>query len=314
MAVWTRRGLVVTPPRGDARWASHAQIPTVLALAGDRWRIYFAARDEDNRATVFAADVDPRDEMRVLDVHAHPLLEPGEFGAFDAAGLGPSCALLVDGRIHLYYVGVAARADVPHPLAIGLAVSDDGLAFERATTGPVLSIGPYDPFFVSAPFVRHTATGYEMWYMSATRWLRTGGRVEAEYVVRHSESADGVVWSSATSLALAAGDPNIVAVARPWIARCGGRTQLWFSHRGADFRGASSGAYRLAHAPLGDDGKRAAAPIERVHFENPPRPGDWDDRMQAYPCVVPSDDGLVMFYNGNDFGRHGFGWATAVCE
>ena len=31
----------------------------------------------------------------------------------------------------LYYVGVAVRSDVPYQLAIGLAVSDDGLAFER---------------------------------------------------------------------------------------------------------------------------------------------------------------------------------------
>ena len=32
--------------------------------------------------------------------------------------------------------------------------------------------------------------------------------------------------------------------------------------------------------------------------------------MIAYPCVVQTPAGLLMFYNGNDFGRGGFGYAV----
>jgi hypothetical protein len=31
--------------------------------------------------------------------------------------------------------------------------------------------------------------------------------------------------------------------------------------------------------------------------------------MQAYPCVGVSGEDLVMLYNGNGFGRDGFGYA-----
>jgi len=307
-----RRGLLVAPPGSGTAWASHAQNPTVVALDGDRWRIYFAARNERNRATILAADVDPRDEMRVLDLYARPLLPPGETGAFDVAGLGPACALVAVAQVWLYYVGVAVRCDVPYQHAIGLAVSDDGLAFERVATGPVLSTGPYDPIFVSMPFVRYSGSTYEMWYVSATRWSADAGRLEASYTIRRTVSADGIVWSGATTLAVASDDPRVVGATRPWIAPDGDRSRLWFCRRGADFRGDGPGAYRIVQVPLADGGTHADGPIESVVFENSPQPGDWDDQMQAYPCVMPLDDGLVMFYNGNDFGRAGFGWATAV--
>jgi hypothetical protein len=312
MASFRRRGLLVVPPGSGNAWCSHAQSPTVLVLAADRWRIYFAARNAANRATIFAADVDPRDEMRVLDLYAKPLLAPGETGAFDVAGLGPSCALAVDGRVWLYYQGVAVRCDVPYQHAIGLAVSDDGLAFERVAPGPVLSTGPYDPMFVTTPFVRHTGSGYEMWYGSATGWDTSARRLEAAYTIRRAVSADGVVWSAATTLAVSSDDPRVVGSTRPWIARDGDCSRVWFSRRGANFRADGPEAYRIVHAPLAADGTHADGPIEPVVFENPPQPGDWDEQMQAYPCVMPLGAGLVMFYNGNDFGRAGFGWATAV--
>jgi hypothetical protein len=35
----------------------------------------------------------------------------------------------------------------------------------------------------------------------------------------------------------------------------------------------------------------------------------WDSKMLAYPCVVETPGGILMFYNGNGFGASGFGWA-----
>jgi hypothetical protein len=36
--------------------------------------------------------------------------------------------------------------------------------------------------------------------------------------------------------------------------------------------------------------------------------GDFDSWMQAYGCVMPHGDDLIMIYNGNGFGGSGFGW------
>jgi hypothetical protein len=35
----------------------------------------------------------------------------------------------------------------------------------------------------------------------------------------------------------------------------------------------------------------------------------WDDQMIAYPAVIRVRDSYYMFYNGNSFGKEGFGYA-----
>ncbi len=38
--------------------------------------------------------------------------------------------------------------------------------------------------------------------------------------------------------------------------------------------------------------------------------GDWDSDMQCYPHVFECDGRVFLLYNGNEFGRHGFGAAV----
>jgi hypothetical protein len=36
----------------------------------------------------------------------------------------------------------------------------------------------------------------------------------------------------------------------------------------------------------------------------------WDSQMQCYPHVFQCDGNTYLLYNGNEFGRHGFGLAV----
>jgi hypothetical protein len=85
--------------------------------------------------------------------------------------------------------------------------------------------------------------------------------------------------------------------------------RLWYSYRGADFRRGGDAAYRISSVTLDTNGV-AFGDAEPVVFENPPLPGDFDDWMQAFACVACYEGMEIMLYNGNDFGRSGFGWAT----
>ena len=40
-----------------------------------------------------------------------------------------------------------------------------------------------------------------------------------------------------------------------------------------------------------------------------PTPGEWDGEMTCYPCVFEWDGEIWMLYNGNGYGRTGFGLA-----
>jgi hypothetical protein len=307
---WRRQGMLLRRPSESGWWASHAQAVTPLVLEPRRWRLYFSGRDAQNRSRILFVDVDPLDGMRLLDRCFEPVLDLGAPGAFDSAGQGACSALLRDGVVHLYYVGVHLRRDVPYGLAVGLAASADGRRFERLVPGPVLSTGPQDPWFSSAAHVTDGPEGATAWYTSGTGWvdLPSGG-YDPVYELASATSPDGILWRRRPSarVGAVAGEGGLT---RPWASRIAGRWWLFYAERGVNaFRTDPEQSYRLRQVALDAEGEPCAPP-GRVRFANPPEPEDWDGFMQAYPSVLPLEGGHVMFYNGNGFGREGFGWAT----
>lgn len=305
--LWRRRGLLLPAGKAPA-WASHAQLPTILVISDQLWRVYFAARDAGNRSRVLAIDVDPSDGMRIVEEHFEPLLDLGPVGGFDHEGVLPAAAVKVGRQVWLYYIGAAVRRDVRAVSAIGLAVSNDGLNFRRAVPGPVVGTGPFDPFFTMAPHVTQCRGGFRMWYVGGTAWKQIGEIVDPFYEIRVTSSPDGCCWdrNSKTALGLRDGDGGL---GRPWTFQSHSGLRLCYSRRGVAYRGPGCDAYRLEHIALEESGLCFGSP-EPIIFENPPEPGDFDDWMQAYACIQPQGPRLVMVYNGNHFGRGGIGWAT----
>jgi hypothetical protein len=306
--LWHREGPLVSVKPGHPWWVSHAQLPTALPLSERLWRIYFAARDGGQHGHIVAVDVDPGEGMRIVAEHLQPLLERGALGAFDHDGVAPSAAIVVNGQVRLYYSGVSVRRDVRGQVSIGLAVSDDGLTFRRAFAGPVHGIGPHDPYFTSAPIVLHTDDGYRMWYVGGTQWRDVDGFPDLFYEIRTTRSDDGMIWDPRSATAVALRPPREAGLGRPWIADGSDGRRLWLSRRGESYRGPGEGAYHLVSIAADAQGS-FAGPAEPIQLENPPAAGDFDSWMQAYACIVPYRDDLVMLYNGDDFGRAGFGWA-----
>src|SRR5260370_35199274 len=130
--------------------------------------------------------------MRLLRLETEPLLGLGAPGTFDSAGMGPSAALFVGARVFLYYVGFSPRRDVPHQLAIGLAISEDGgISFRRAAPGPGLATRPFDPFFASMPHVVYSDRVFAMHYISGIAWRRHGDRFDPLFLITRAVLSDG---------------------------------------------------------------------------------------------------------------------------
>jgi hypothetical protein len=182
------------------------------------------------------------------------------------------------------------------------------LRFRKLFAGPLLSTGPYDPYYAVAPVVRRTADGFRMWYTGGTEWRSVRGRLEPFYEIRTTTSQDGLIWNPRSETARALAEPDEAGLARPWVADAGDGVRLWYSTRGGNYRTAGEGAYRIVSVRADGNGAFTGA-AEHMRFENAPLAGDFDSWMQAYPCVVAHGDDLVMLYNGDDFGRDGFGWA-----
>lgn len=125
-------------------------------------------------------------ELRAVD----NVLATGSPGDWDGGEL--CCASAVerpDGTTYLWYAGRATRES--SRWAIGLAISNDGVSFERIGDAPVFAPGPADSFdaeAVTAPVVTYDeAHGlFRMWYEGHNFLGKTG--------LGYAVSTDGIEW------------------------------------------------------------------------------------------------------------------------
>jgi hypothetical protein len=289
---WHKRGLVFTPPGAPDWLRSHASLPLGLRLADGRHRIYFASRDADNRSHVGWVELNLDRPSEGVVVAPEPALAPGGLGCFDDFGVYPASLVEADGRLLLFYIGWNPGKRAPLFYAsIGLAVSDDGgLTFARVSRAPVMARSDVDPCLVTSPCVRREEGRWRMWYVSGYAWDEVDGRLRSHYHVKYAESDDGVAWRRDGHVCVdhRRGERNI---ARPWVVEDDGRYRMWFG---------------FAESADGLDWERLD---ERVGIDL--SAGGWDSQAMAYPWVERDGDRYLLLYNGNDYGREGFGLAVA---
>lgn len=298
---WTKLGLVFAPD-GRATWLrSHASLPTALPLSDGRQRVYFSSRDGESRSHVGWVELALGDTVHAGQVSSEPVLAPGPLGHFDDHGTYAASLVEDGGEVRLYYVGW--NPGVRPPLfysSIGLATSDDGgLSFRRHSTAPIMARSDHDPCLVTSPCVLLDGDTWRMWYVSGIGWREEAGRLRSIYHVKYAESRDGVAWDRQGLVAIDL-RPDETNIARPCVVKDAGGYRMWYSSAGDD-------GYRIGYAES-DDGYRWERHDELAGIE--PGPEEWDAGAQAYPWLVRSGGREYLLYNGDGFGRDGFGAAV----
>jgi hypothetical protein len=295
---WERRGLVFAPP-GAGLLASHAMLPTPLVLA-DRIRVFFAACDLELRGRIFRVDLDRDDPRRLLASYPAPVLDLGPPGAFDADGVNPSQVVRRDGKLFLYFIGwQRISTEVPYRLFAGLAVSEDeGASFVRHGDGQILLPEGSERYFRTAPFVFPAADGrWEMLYIGGDTFFNgCNSKRLPTYSLYRAASHDGVTWTGGGFPLL---DPDRAAgeigFGRPVLWHHEGTASLLISRR-------TESSYMLRALAFKDGALRWSEPLG-------PGTQSWDTSMTCFgaPCAAGAWE--YLFYNGNEFGRSGFGLA-----
>ena len=312
---WTKRGLLFEPQRYDLPngCTDFAQSPQALVF-DDFVRIYFSTRSRDAGGQYVShiafVDVD-KSLQRVLGTATSTVIPLGEVGCFDEHGIFPMNVVRHAGAIHAFTCGWSRRVSVPVETAIGLAVSrDEGLTFERTGPGPVMGPSLNEPFLVGDPFVLVRDGLWHMWYIYGTSWVETPSdpgpaRV---YKIASATSRDGVAWQrdGVTLVSDALGPEECQAL--PTVFAWDGLWHMYFCFRHAtDFRTNRQRGYRLGYASSRDlrhwtrDDASAGIDVSA---------SGWDADMLCYPHVFWCDEQAYMLYNGNAFGRQGFGVAV----
>lgn len=308
---WESSSFVYTPNGSNSLSQTHAQLPTPLALNSGVFRFFYASRDDLGHSRPFCLDYDMITK-KVISTAVRPILELGAPGMFDDKGVMPSCVLRVGNDLYCYYIGWNQRTNISYQLAIGLAISkDDGLSFQKISDGPILDRNVYDPIFCAAPCVHFDGDEFVMWYISATGWPTYNGKPEPVYLVKRATSKNGVDWKTSESVCIPYKYEG-EAIGRPWVIQRNSEFHMWYSTRGSEYYRESGGQhYQIGYA-RSPDGVIWSRNDEAVTFK--PSGNKWDQTMQEYSSVFAFDDEYYMAYNGNTFGKTGFGLAKLKDE
>lgn len=298
---WAKKGILYAPD-GSLPWAQHHAFPPTPWVMGDGvLRLYVAFCDARTVGRIGYVDVLLDDPSDVVGVSSEPVLDIGQPGCFDDNGVLPTAIVPVDDELYLYYVGYQLGTHVKYFQFQGLAVSKDGGArFQRHTRVPVLDRADRELLNRTSAFVSREAGRFAMWYVGGDSWLVVDGKPLPRYNLRYLESADGVSWPAEGRVCIDFASDDEYAFGRPWIFRRDGLDHMLYSIR------TKSKGYRLGYA-RSEDGDAWERRDDEVGIDVS-RSG-WDSEMIAYSSIVEHGDRTYLFYNGNERGRTGFGYA-----
>lgn len=302
---WVKKGLVYRPD-GSRPWAAHSALQPTPVVLGDVIRVFIGCRDMAGRSSVGFVDVAASDPSRVLEAATLPALSPGPPGSFDQDGVVPCAVARIGDSLRLYYAGYRRGRDVRFRAFAGVAESSDGgRGFTRVQPEPVMPPTASESLFRAVHSIRLEQGRWRVWYGAGSGFIQGSSKTLPVYDIRYTESPDGLAFPETGTVCLALRDDEH-RLGRPFVTY--DREQRYEMFYGI---GTETLPFRLGYA-------RSADGIEWTRHDDEiglaTSPTGWDSAMTAYPAVIDLDGRRYLFYNGNDYGRGGFGYAVLAAS
>jgi predicted GH43/DUF377 family glycosyl hydrolase len=215
---WSKEGNILSPEPGT--WEGSAIAANGSAIApqsGEESGIlyYYQAGEGDRVEIGLARSRNGHQWQR----NGPPVLAVGPFGSWDERGVADPYVIRAGQNYYMFYLG----QDRARRQRIGVAMSRDGVAWDKLRSNPILELGGYGAFDANGlgePAV-WTARGYY--------WMLYTGRDRGE--VRRmglARSLDGVRWEKLSTVI--AGDQawDSKVICDPTVIASGDRVTVWF--------------------------------------------------------------------------------------
>jgi len=301
---WKKLGHIFCAENNSDWLYSHAMIPIAEQIDGNLYRIYFSSRDKLNRGHGAYLEIDMLSPTKVLRVNKNPILKPGALGCFDDSGALPNSIVNLNGRKLLYYTGINLGVTVKIRNSIGLAEwSESENCFKRCFDGPVIDRTRDYPHFVATPEVRYENNIFRAWFTSCIGWKQDSEAPKHFYRLEYAESLDGINWIRDGKVAIDFKDQYEYAIGVPRVIKDGSQYKMWFCSRAS----LNSPFYRMRYA-FSDNGINWVRDDKSVGIDV--SLSGWDSEMICYPFIFDHLGRRYMLYNGNGYGKTGFGIAV----
>jgi predicted GH43/DUF377 family glycosyl hydrolase len=298
---WNKKGRIYVPD-GSKWWAKkYAFPPTPYFINDEVIRMYVAFCDENIVGRIGFVDLRADNPAEVVGVSDEPVLDIGAPGAFDENGILPTAIVEVEGKLYLYYVGYQLGMKVRYYQFEGLAISEDGgNSFKRRLRVPVTDRSDAEMLNRTSAFVRRRDGVFQMWYVGGSEWTEVNGKALPMYNIKYLESDDGINWPPAGRVCIDYANEDEHAFGKPFVIEDGGLHKMFYSVR------TRSKGYRIGYAES-EDGLNWVRKDDQAGIDV--SASGWDSQMIAYASIVRHKDKVYMFYNGNNLGESGFGYA-----
>jgi len=289
---WKKKGMIYEVSNDNEHLLSHASNPLAINLENDVYRIFYSGRDSKNRSSVSYVDIDIVKQQVTLDFKK-PVLKYGSPTSFYSHGITLGNSWKQKGETYIGFMGWQHRGDDHWRGDIG--------KFNVSTfeTSMVLGVNEIDKVSLSYPCVIKDDARYKMWYGSTIDWSSENG--EMIHTLNYAESDDGNRWDT-KGVAIPWALYKAQAFSKPSVIKTDKGYRMWYSYRKGD-----GSLYRMGYS-FSKDGinwSREESNLKKSQT-------GWDSEMVCYPYVFKHKEDVYMLYNGNRFGKCGFGLAIAI--
>jgi len=303
--VWIKRGLIYFPDN-RMNWAvDSALTPTPFLLNENIIRVFAGFRDINGVSRIGFVDVDSKNPSKVIRVSETPVVDIGQPGTFDDNGLILGDVIRQDDKVFMYYVGFQLVEKVKFQAFTGLALSKDGgTTFEKYSFTPVMDRSDEGLHFRAIHSVMIEDGVWKVWYGVGSEWAEIKGRKFPQYKTHYIESVDGINFDKLGTICIDfVGDEY--RIGRPRVHKVGGKYIMYYT----------VGTLRATYLPgyaESIDGKEWIRNDSKVGIGT--SESGWDSRSLSYTAPLRCGNKEYLFYNGNDMGKNGFGYAERLIQ
>lgn len=304
---WNKKGLVYTPPKNGSWRDNSALTPTAFVLNENVIRVYASFRDTLGIGRIGYVDVDANNPSHILKVSESPVLDIGKNGMFDDNGVILGDLIRRNDTIYMYYVGFQLVKKAKFLAYSGLAISEDnGETFHRYQKTPIMDRGDEALYIRAIHSVIYEDNKFKFWYATGNGWEKIDGIEFPQYDINYIESEDGIHFKEDGVKCIQNDTTNLeYRIGRPRTYKKDDNYIMNFTY------GTTDGRY-IAGQAISTDGIHWSRDDESLGIKLSKH--GWDSIHLSYPSIVNVNNKTYMFYNGNNMGLDGFGYAELIEE